>query len=66
MSQEVSAKSGDGVKKAFYLLAAETAGIVVGTAEVEAQSAPMPVTIIDHARHDPAYAPVNAADCVPE
>ena len=26
---------GDGVKKAFYLLAAECAGIVVGTAEVE-------------------------------
>jgi len=58
----VSARTGDQVQPSFYRIAADLAGVTLTKPEMEVAQAPTKAELINHQRHDPAHAEVNAED----
>merc|ERR1712050_177511 len=58
----VSARTGDQVQSSFYRIAADLAGVTLTKPEMEVTQKPTKAELINHQRHDPAHAEVNADD----
>jgi len=58
----VSARTGDQVQPSFYRIAADLAGVTLTKPEIEVAQRPTKAELIDHQRHDPNHAEVNAED----
>jgi len=58
----VSARTGDQVQPSFYRVAADLSGVTLSRPEIEVTQQPCKAEIINHQRHDDAYAEVNASD----
>jgi len=58
----VSAKTGDQVHPSFFRIAADLSGVTLTKPEIDVTQAPTKAEIVNHSRHDPSYAEVNAED----
>lgn len=58
----VSARTGDQVHPSFFRIAADLAGVTLTKPELEVAQAPTKAELINHPRHDPEHAEVNAED----
>mmetsp|Transcript_100219 Transcript_100219/g.283770 ORF Transcript_100219/g.283770 Transcript_100219/m.283770 type:complete len:234 (+) Transcript_100219:139-840(+) len=58
----VSAKTGDQVHPSFYRIAADLAGVTLTKPELEVAQKPTKAELVNHQRHDPSHAEINADD----